>query len=273
VEWSSVVGAASFRDNTPRLLAFVFGVAVVAAAHPAFAQEVETESARTLRQGVVKAGGGLEYQVSSDGNETALPLIIEGGLTDRLELVVEPVVFTRIHPKVGANATGIGDLEVTLVGLALHDAGPWPALALAAEVKLPTAGNAAIGTGKVDAAGYLILSKRFGNLDVHLNASYTVVGKPDNVMSVSNIFGFAAAAKYYIGKLDLFGEVFGNTAASGEGENAMGGAAELAQGELVGAVGAGYRVSDAILVHFGISLDNNAAVMFHPGVIVTHDLL
>jgi hypothetical protein len=148
-----------------------------------------------------------------------------------------------------------------------------PALAFGAEVKLPTAGNAAIGTGKVDVAGYLILSKRFGDLDVHLNGSYTVVGKPDNVMAVDNVFGFGVAAKYYVGKLDLFGEVYGNTAASGDGEGGMGGAAELAQGELVGAVGVGYRIADTVLVHFGMSLDNNAAVMFHPGLIVTHDLL
>jgi hypothetical protein len=242
-------------------------------AQPVFAQEVETETARTLRQGVVKAGGGFEYQVSSDGTEAALPLIIEGGLTDRLELVVEPVALTRIHPKVGGNATGIGDLEITLVGLALHERELLPALAVAAEVKLPTAGDAAIGTGKTDVAGYLILSKRFGHLDIHINGSYTVVGKPDNVMAIDNIFGFAVAAKYYAGKLDLFGEVYGNTAASGEGERSMGGAAELAQGELVAAIGAGYQIADTVLVHLGISLDNNAAVMFHPGLIVTHDLL
>lgn len=53
----------------------------------------------------------------------------------------------------------------------------------------------------------------------------------------------------------------------------MGGIAELAQGELVGTVGAGYRVTDGILLHLGISVDNNAAVLFHPGLIVTHDLL
>jgi hypothetical protein len=256
-----------------RLLTLTFACVVFGITHPAFAQEIETETARTMRQGVVKAGGGFEYQVSSDGTEAALPLIIEGGLTDRLELVIEPVAFTRIHPKVGANATGIGDLEITLVGLALHERELLPALAFGAEVKLPTARNASIGTGKADIAGYLILSKRFGDFDIHINGSYTVVGKPDNAMTVANIFGFAFAAKYYVGKLDLFAEVYGNTAASGDGEGGMGGSAELAQGEFVGAVGAGYRIADTILVHFGVSLDNNAAVMFHPGLIVTHDLL
>ena len=64
--------------SRPRAL--IFGGCVLAVAPPAFAQEVETETARTLPQGVLKAGGGFEYQVSSDGTEAALPLIIEGGL-------------------------------------------------------------------------------------------------------------------------------------------------------------------------------------------------
>lgn len=256
-----------------RTISIVFVGFVLGIARPAAAQEVETETARTLRQGMVKGGGGVEYQVSSDGTELALPLIVEGGLTDRLELVVEPVAFTRIHPSAGASATGLGDLEITLVGLAFHERAWLPAVALAAEIKLPTAGNTAIGTGKTDVAGYLILSKRLGALDVHLNASYTVVGKPDNAMTINNVFGFAAAAKYYLDRFELFAEVFGNTAASGDGENGSGGTAELAQGELVGAIGAGYRLGDSVLIHLGVSLDNNAAVMVHPGVLVTHNLL
>lgn len=52
----------------------------------------------------------------------------------------------------------------------------------------------------------------------------------------------------------------------------MGGAAELAQGELVGVAGAGSRITEAVSIHFGISVDNNAAVTLHPGVLVTHDL-
>ena len=240
-------------------------------AAPAAAQQAETESARVLAPGMVKGGAGVEYQRSSEGTETALPLIIEGGIAPRFELVIEQVAFVGLDPKVGSTERGAGDLEATLVGLALPERPRVPAIAFAAEVKVPTARNAAIGTGKTDVAGYLILSKRFGALDVSVNGSYTVVGKPANT-TVYNVWGFAVSGRYAIGKLDLFGEVLGNTAASPESEG-MGGAAELTGSELVGTLGAGYRVAGWAHVFLNLSIDNNAAVLVHPGFMVWHDLL
>src|SRR5260221_382086 len=96
-------------------LRLLVAAAVIAAcASRASAQEIETETARVLPQGGVKGGAGVEVQTSPDGNEVAAPTFIEGGLTDRLELVVEPVPFTTIRPSTGPKATGIGDIEVTL---------------------------------------------------------------------------------------------------------------------------------------------------------------
>lgn len=235
---------------------------------PAAAQQAETESARVLAPGVVKGGAGFEYQTSSEGSESALPFIVEGGIANRLELVVEQVAYVGLHPKVGASETGPGDLEVTLVGLAVKEQERIPAIAFAAEVKAPVARNSAIGTREFDYAGYLILSKRFGELDVSLNGSFTFVGKPPNT-TVNNIFGFAASAKYPIGKLDLFGEVLGNTAAVPEAEG-MGGAAELTGSELVGTIGAGYKPAAWIHLFLNVSLDNNQAVLIHPGFMLSH---
>ena len=62
-----------------------------------------------------------------------------------------------------------------------------PALALAGEVKFPTARNTLIGTGKADIAAYLIGSKRWGRLDTHANVSYSVVGQRASIgLSVDN---------------------------------------------------------------------------------------
>src|ERR1700730_2368976 len=77
-------------------------------------QPLETETARPLKAGVVELQTTFEYQTSSAGNERALPLGFEYGITDRLSLLVEPVFYTSIRPKVGRRATGFGDLEVTL---------------------------------------------------------------------------------------------------------------------------------------------------------------
>lgn len=53
----------------------------------------------------------------------------------------------------------------------------------------------------------------------------------------------------------------------------MGGAAELTGSELVGTLGAGYRVAKWAHVFLNVSIDNNAAVLMHPGFMVWHDLL
>lgn len=77
-----------------------------------------------LGRGVFEVSGNFEYQISSEGHEAALPFAVEYGVTDRLEFLVEPVAYTAIRPKVGAQASGVG------------------------EVKFPTARNTLIGTGK-----------------------------------------------------------------------------------------------------------------------------
>lgn len=244
---------------------------LAAGAGRAIAQQAETESARVLAVGHVEGGAGVEFQASSEGTESALPLFVEGGIARRLELVIEQVAYVGLRPKTGTKASGPGDLEVTLVGLALAERPRFPAIAFAAEVKAPVAQSAAIGTGEFDYAGYLILSKRLGNVDVSLNGSYTLVGKPANTM-VNNIVGFAASAKYPIGKLDLFGEVLGNTAAV-SGSEGTGGAAELGGVEVVGTIGAGYKLAPWAYLFLNVSYDNNQAVLIHPGVTLMHALL
>ncbi len=92
------------------------------------AQILETETARPLGRGGLEVGSNFEYQTSSEGHEIALPFAVEYGFTDRLEMLVEPVAYTAIRPKVGTRATGVGDVEVTLTYLARRESGghrPW----------------------------------------------------------------------------------------------------------------------------------------------------
>ena len=79
-----------------------------------FAQVLETEESKPLAAKQFEIGTGLEFQKSKEGTETALPLAIEYGLSEKFTLLVEPVGFTNIQPKTGTVAKGIGDLEVTL---------------------------------------------------------------------------------------------------------------------------------------------------------------
>jgi hypothetical protein len=158
----------------------------------------------------------FEYQTSGQGTERAVPLGFEYGLTDRLSLLVEPVFYTAIRPKQGTRATGVGDLEVTLSYLLAHERRRLPAIAIAAEVKAPTARNILIGTRKTDFAAYLVASKRAGKFDTHANLGYTFVGKLAGTR-LKNIFNFAVAEEYFVKpKLALVGEVIANTASSSD---------------------------------------------------------
>ena len=236
------------------------------AAGGAAAQTLETETARLLPARWWKLGSAFEFQTSAEGTEAAMPLAVEYGLTDNLELLVEPVPYTAIRPKVGRRAIGRGDIEATLTLRFRQESPAGPALAVAGEVKFPTARDSLIGSGEPDYSGYLIASKRLGRLDTHLNVAYTIVGRQDAVR-LNNIASFAVAGVYRPnGRLQLFGEVLGNTAALPGAESAGSGAPEVAGGELVGTLGAGREIGSGLLLYVAVSYDNNSAVLLRPGV-------
>jgi hypothetical protein len=254
-----------------RRLVFTGIVMGVLVCRTGFAQVLETETARLRVQGAVQMGTNVEVQTSTEGHEWALPLLFEYGITNRWELVVEPVARTWIRPHVTPRAVGVGDTEITLEYLAWVESGLWPAIALAGEVKAPTARNTLIGTGQQDVAAYLIASKRFGALDAHVNVTYTWVGQPPGT-ALSNIWGTAFAAMYTpTSRLRLYGEVLTTTSATGQAEQTtvFGPApivAEAATQELVGTVGAGVYISPRWFLSVGISYDNTAAWLIRPGI-------
>src|SRR6266850_4517978 len=125
-------------------------------------QPLETESTRLLRKGTFELEAGLEHQRSGDGTETATPLAIEYGITNRLELLVEPVPYNRIHDTRAVSQRGFGDVEVTAPLLLREGRKGSPSLALAGEVTVPTTKNLRIGSGETDYSVYVIGGKRSG---------------------------------------------------------------------------------------------------------------
>ena len=252
-----------------RRLAVVSGVVglFIICATAASAQVLETETARLRLKGAVQAGTNFEYQSSSEGHESAIPFTFEYGITDRLELVLEPVARTHIRPNRGTKASGAGDTEMTLQYL-LHREGKWPAFALGGEVKFPTAQNTLIGTGKADYAGILIASKKLGHVDTHFNLSYTLVGQPEGT-KLSNVVGGAFAAMVPIGHpFRVYSEVLATTSTGG-GEGDVTGTpivAEAAGEELVGTPGLGMYVHPKWFLSLGVSYDNLHAVLWRPGI-------
>jgi hypothetical protein len=256
-----------------KITELIIGIAALLAIAPCTttAQVLETEESKPLARGVVHAGAGLEFQTSKEGTETALPFAWEYGLTNRMTLLIEPVGFTRIRPKVGSRATGFGDLEVTLFYQLMPERSGLPSISISGEIKIPTARNSLIGTGKTDFTPYLIASKRTGRFFTSVNLSYTFIGKPRGV-DASNLFNYALGTMFAASPRSiLFGEIYGNTSALGgaetpEGTTVNAGSSELAGGETVGAVGYGYYMKKDLLLSLGVSYDNNQAVLFRPGI-------
>lgn len=241
-------------------------MAATLATSPAFAgQPLETETARLPARGHGNAQLVFEYQTSRDGHEVAVPLVFEYGITDRLEIAVEPVAFASIRPKIGRRGSGIGDTEVTLTYLLSKESGGSPALAIAGEIKIPTTKNTVIGTGKTDYRVFGIVSKKFGRWDVHANLGYTFVGSPVGG-NLDNIIDYALAAEYEVSpKFSLVSEVIGNTS-SGGNEGGVGVPQEAAGSSIIGLIGGVYRPSDAMELSLGTTYDNAHAFLVRTGV-------
>ncbi len=238
------------------------------------AQVLETEDSRPLNIGQVELGAGLEYQTSKEGYEVALPLSFEYGLSKRFTFLFEPVPITNIHPKTGRRVAGLGDLEMTLFYQLVKETKSLPSISLSAEVKLPTAKDSLIGTGKTDFTPFFIASKTTGKFFTSLNLSYTFLGKPNGVVA-NNLFNYAAGTVFELSPNSiLFGEVYGNTSALGGKDvpELPGGpqkTTEISGGETVASAGYGYYVNRNLLLSFGVSYDNNHALLFRPGIVWT----
>lgn len=183
---------------------------------------------------------------------------------------MEPVPYTRIHQGRGRNVTGRGDLEATLTYRFLREGAALPALALAGEVKFPTARSDLIGTGQTDYTAYLIASKLLGPIDAPANVGYTVVGKAPG-QKLNNVWNFALAGVFLpSARTELFGEVYANTASAPDVESKVIGTEtpvtpEAPGGELVGTLGAGRYLVRNLLAYLAVSYDNTGALLFRPG--------
>ena len=230
----------------------------------------ETETARPLRARELELGAGYEFQHSREGNETAVPFAFELGLTNRLGLLVEPVAYTAIRPKVGPSATGPGDIEITASYLLRNESKRVPAIAIAAEEKIPTAHNNLIGTGKPDHAAYIIASKHFGRFDTHANVGYTIVGSPRGQSLSNRIMGALATEFAVTPATALYGEVLASTAAGGgEGAATASGTPvvpEASGDEIFGTIGVAHAFTRESRLSLGLTRDNVGAMQIRPGI-------
>jgi hypothetical protein len=240
---------------------------------------METETARVLAPGHFEIGTAFEFQTSSNGEEFALPMAIEFGVFHHLEVLIEPVPFTSIRPASGGSATGLGDLETTLTYLVVEEQKYVPALAIAGEIKFPTAGNRQIGSGEYDYRIYAIASKRLGNVDVHFNFGYSIIGAPPGVSTKNPIDAELGAEWFVHPKFDLFAEInYVGSSSSNGGEGTVpaadsadsGVTPEIAAEELVASAGVRTHLARHVDAFGSFSYDNNDAKLFRTGLTIKY---
>jgi len=259
----------------PRRVVFVIA-AIVLLSPPRAAlggQPLETESTRILRPHQFEVELGFEHQSASTGTESAVPMAIGYGISNRVELLIEPVLADMVSDNGVASVGGVGDVEATLTTLLYGDEASPTGFALAGEVKIPTADSPRLGSGETDFTLWSIASHRIGRWDTHLNLGYTIVGPPPGV-TVNNVVNFGAAEEWRLNSAwEIVGEVFGNTSALAETADQPNGSAESAltpeigSAETVGALGVRLR-AHGLIYSLGVSYDNQQALLVHPGLAV-----
>ena len=177
---------------------------------------IAMEDAYAIPKGEIGLEGGVRFNDRREGRTrvTFQPQIIYGAF-DNTQIELQGDLFTEPSTLVGANKSG--DLHVGVLYNFNTETLNVPALALRAEVDLPTGVN----SRGVDTQVTGIMTRSFGRLRVHLNAGYTLLGSPQNqerpgtyraVAAVSYPLGYPTSfrdtliANVYTRQLDLRGQ-------------------------------------------------------------------
>ncbi|MDD3044107.1 MAG: hypothetical protein PHF33_01440 [Candidatus Delongbacteria bacterium] len=235
----------------------------------AFGQVLETESAYLPDKHSFGTMASFEYQFSADGKGMAVPLELSYSILDNLEILVQPTIFAAVFPSNGERVNGLGDIEASLTCNFNHEKIYLPAFSFAGEVKLPTARNILIGTGKTDWTLYGIATKNFGPVEIDGNVTYTFMGSPEGVHLDNTVGGSLAAEWEVTPVLRLLGEAFANSAAlpesaSTDAESKI--TPEAGSAEFFGTVGAAYQLNSKLEVSVGINYGSSNSILLIAGV-------
>jgi hypothetical protein len=212
------------------------------------------------KKGDMLISGAFQYEKDRDGNEAIFTLNqFEIGVTDRAELLIEPF-FQEWYKAKGEKTfhSGMGDLEITPSYMVMvDDEQSWlPAAVLAFKLKVPTATNPDIGTGKYDYLPYIILGKKLGeDWILNMNFGYNFITSPSRNEKLKNQFNFDFSVERKVtDRWSLFAEIFTNSSpASGE------------RGTLSGAIATEYKFTNHINAFISVGYDTDHLFNFRPG--------
>lgn len=172
-----VLGLAALLATSGRLAAQSEAPPPVRPSRPAITNDAETH-----RPGVLQVEVGYSAYGRSDEFKRlqTAPVLLRYAFSERfLAHAAVDAVEREVDPD-GQRATGAGDLRLLGQGVLVTGAERHPAVALAYDVKLPTASTRqGLGTGKVDHRLVLLVSRELSGTSVAVNAAYLNNGRPD----------------------------------------------------------------------------------------------
>ena len=219
---------------------------------------LETETAELGKQGTFATSAGVQFEKARDGSRTIFTLNqFEYAVTDRAEILVEPFFQEWDFPKGGDRFHDMGHLEITpSYMVVLDDPKTWfPAIVLAFKLKVPTAHNPDIGTGKFDYLPYLIFGKTCGDWVFNANLGYNFITSPSDSEPLKNqfIYDFSVERKI-TEKWSVFAEVFANSSpAVGE------------RGTFSGAIATEYKFTSHFNAFVSVGYDSDHLSNVRPG--------
>lgn len=168
----------------------------------------------------IQKPGVLQVEYGYDGNfraddfraQQTLPLALRFAATSRLLLEFDLDTLASETDEAGVRMTGIGDTRLGFQVVALKDTEEHPALAFAYYVKLPTASEAkGLGTNRVDHKILMLISRKFGQVDMDLNGASLIVGREQASGWVTGGQGAISFSGQFKNGFGLQGELSGQT--------------------------------------------------------------
>ncbi len=207
--------------------------------------------------GAFTLDAAVQHERDSDARTWTLETGLQYELSGRLQLLAEAICFERQSPAAGDPVSGMGDTDLTLSWLARAERELLPPLVLALRVKLPTARQEELGTGRADFAALLVLAKEFGEFELALEAEYETLGSPAGE-ALADQFIYTLAVDYGVNDyLSVYGELFGNSAPSAQESRSD---AALAGVELE------WPLSEAAAPYFSFEVDTEGVASARAGI-------
>ncbi|MDB6173107.1 MAG: hypothetical protein JWL59_2418 [Chthoniobacteraceae bacterium] len=217
---------------------------------------LETETAELGHKGEGLFSMALQFEKEKDGSRTIFTLNqFEYAVTDRGEILIEPFFKEWDRPKGEARFSGMGDLEITPSYMVVLEKPYVPAIVLAFKLKVPTAKNRNIGTGRFDYQPYVIFGKSYGHWVFNANFGYDIITSPAGE-GLKNQFIYDFSVEYKITESwSVFAEVFANSKPTVE-----------EKGTFAGAIATEYQFGKHFNAFASVGYDSDHLLNFRPGI-------